>query len=399
MSATLTTVNAILKEVYEGNINDQLNNERITIKRIERTAEGTSSNAVGGKYVTFPVRTSRNAGISYRAENVQLAPAGRQGLKAAQETLKYGYGRVRLTGQLIALAESDRQSFSSAMDLEMDGLKDDILKDENRVVYGHIDAAVASGIKAKATGASTGTLITVDTTAHLDEGMVVDITAAGTPVSGGTAATITAINSPTTFTVGSAVAGTVVGNYVSRTGDYNQEPTGLNKIVDNSGALHGLDPATTPKWSSYEDSSTATLTELVMIQAMDNIRVAGGKVPSAIFTSLGVRRSYWNLMTSLRRYNEPKQFDGGLTGLSFMYGEKDLPLVADPDCPAKSMFFLTESEIKVWRDKPWYWEDRAGGVLQWITDYDAFEGLMKQYWQIGTHQRNAHGKLTNITES
>jgi len=399
MSATLTTVNAILKEIYEGNINDQLNNERITIKRIERTAEGTSSNAVGGKYVTFPVRTSRNAGISYRAENVQLAPAGRQGLKAAQESLKYGYGRVRLTGQLIALAESDRQSFSSAMDLEMDGLKDDILKDENRVVYGHIDAAVASGIKAKATGASTGTLITVDTTAHLDEGMVVDITAAGTPVSGGTAVTITAINSPTTFTVGVAVAGTVVGNYVSRTGDYNQEPTGLNKIVDSSGALHGLDPATTPKWASYEDSSTATLTELAMIQAMDNVRVAGGKVPSAIFTSLGVRRAYWNLMTSLRRYNEPKTFDGGLTGLSFMYGEKDLPLVADPDCPAKSMFFITESEIKVWRDKPWYWEDRAGGVLQWITDYDAFEGLMKQYWQIGTHQRNAHGKLTNITES
>jgi hypothetical protein len=229
--------------------------------------------------------------------------------------------------------------------------------------------------------------------------MVIDITAAGTPVSGGTAATITAINSATTFTVGAAVAGTVVGNYISRTGDYNQEPTGLNKIVDNSGALHGLDPATTPKWASYEDSSTTTLTELVMIGAMDNIRIAGGKIPSAIFTSLGVRRAYWNLMTSLRRYNEPKTFAGGLTGLSFMYGEKDLPLVADPDCPAKSMFFLSESEIKVWRDKPWYWEDRAGGVLQWITDYDAFEGLMKQYWQIGTHQRNAHGKLTNITES
>ena len=101
------------------------------------------ANAVGGKYVTFPVRISRNAGISYRAENTQLAPAGRQGLAAATEQLKYGYGRVRLTGQLIALAESDRQAFTSAMDLEMDGLKDDLLKDENRIAYGHIDAAVA----------------------------------------------------------------------------------------------------------------------------------------------------------------------------------------------------------------------------------------------------------------
>lgn len=399
MSATLTTVNAILKEIYEGNINDQLNSERITMKRIERTSEGTGTDAVGGKYVTFPVRTSRNNGISYRAENVQLAPAGRQGLKAAQESLKYGYIRVRLTGQLIALAESNRQAFTSAMDLEMDGAKDDVLKDENRVVYGHLDAAVASGIKAKVTANSAGTTITVDDTNHLEEGMVIDITNAGTPVAGGTAVTITAILTATTFTVSAAVAGAVIGNYVSRTGDYNQEPHGLNKIVDSTGALHGLDPATTPKWAAYEDSTTATLDELSMIKTMDEVRRSGGKVPSAIFTSLGVRRKYWSLMTSLRRYNEPKQFDGGLTGLSFMYGEKDLPVVADPDAPAKHMFFLTESEIKIWRDKPWHWEDQDGSVLKWVVDYDAFEAMMKQYWQIGTHQRNAHGKMTNLTEA
>ena len=92
-----------------------------------------------------------------------------------------------LTGQLIALAETNRQAFSSAMDLEMDGLKDDLLKDENRIAYGHLDAAVASGIKAKATAGSSGTTVTVDDTAHLDDGMVIDITNAGTPVAGGTA--------------------------------------------------------------------------------------------------------------------------------------------------------------------------------------------------------------------
>ena len=399
MSATLTTINGILKEIYEGNINNQLNEERLTIKRIEQTSEGTGTDAVGGKYVTFPVRVSRNAGISYRAENVMLAPAGRQGLKAAQEQLKYGYGRVRLTGQLIALAESNRQAFASGMDIEMDGLKSDLAKDENRVAYGHVDAAVASGIKAKTTGAGGTNTITVDSSLYIEEGMVIDITNAGTPVAGGTALTVDAVLTPTTFTVGAGAPTVVVGNYVSRTGNYNQEPTGLNKIIDNTGALHGLDPATTSKWKSAEDGTTTTLTELLMIKMVDDVRVASGKIPTAIFASLGVRRAYWNLMTSLRRYNEPKKFEGGLTGLSFMYGEKDLPVVADPDTPAKHMFFVNEKELKIWRDKAWYWEDRDGSVLKWVTDYDAFEGLMKQYWQIGTHQRNAHAKLTNITES
>jgi hypothetical protein len=286
------------------------------------------------------------------------------------------------------------------MDLEMDGIKDDLAKDENRVAYGHIDAAVASGIKAKATGGSTGATVTVDSTQYLDEGMVIDIVNAGAPVAGGTALTIEAILTATTFTVVSPGAPTVAsGNYVTRTGDYNNEPTGLNKIVDNSGALHGLDPATTSKWKSTEDGTVTALTELAMIKMVDDVRTVSGKVPTAIFAALGVRRAYWNLMTGLRRYNEPKNFAGGLTGLSFMYGEKDIPVVADPDTPAKTMFFLNEKELKIWRDKPWYWEDRAGSVLQWVTDYDAFEALMKQYWQLGTHQRNAHGKFTNLTES
>jgi hypothetical protein len=399
MSATLTTVNAILKEIYEGSINNQLSDERVTLKRIERTAEGTGTDAVGGKYVTFPVRVSRNHGISYRAENVQLAPAGRQGLKAATETLKYGYQRVRLTGQLIALAESNRQAFSSGMDVEMDGAKNDTSRDENRIAYGHLDAAVASGIMARVTANSTGTTITVDSTQYIEDGMVIDISAAGTPVSGGTAVLVSAVLTATTFTVTTSVAGAVIGNYVSRTGNYNNEPHGLNRIVDSTGSLHGLDPATTPVWASYEDVATTTLTELPMIKAVDEVKRLGGKMTSVIFAALGVRRSYWNLLTSLRRYNEPKHFAGGLTGLSFMHGEKDIAVVADRDTPAKHMFGLCESELKIWRDKEWFWEDRAGSVLQWVTDFDAFEALLKQYWQLGTHQRNAHWKMTNITES
>jgi len=334
MSATLTTVNGILKEVYEGDINNQLNEERVTIKRIEQTSEGTGSDAVGGKYVVFPVRTARNHGISYRAENTQLAPAGRQGLKSATENLKYGYGRVRLTGQLIELAESNRQAFASAMDVEMDGLKNDLARDENRIAYGHIDASVASGILARVTANSTGTTITVDSTQYIEEGMVVDITAAGTPVSGGTAVTVLTVPTATTFTVSASVAGAVIGNYVSRTGDYNLEPNGLNRIVDSSGALHGLDPATTPSWASFEDSTTTTLTEASMVKVTDEIRRRGGGKPTVIFASFGVRLSYFNLMTSLRRYNEPKEWTGGLVGLAFNYG-KEIPLIEDRDTPAK----------------------------------------------------------------
>ena len=67
MPSTLTTVNTITKEVYQGTIQDQLQNETVGLKRIERTSEGVESQ-VGGKYVTFPIRVRRNQGIGSRNE-------------------------------------------------------------------------------------------------------------------------------------------------------------------------------------------------------------------------------------------------------------------------------------------------------------------------------------------
>src|SRR5262245_36227557 len=104
MPATLTTVNAILKEIYEPKIREQLQNEAVALKRIEKPSEGVESN-VGGKYVTFPIHTRRNAGLGARNELEALPTAGQQGFTAAQVRLKYLYGLVRLSGQTMELAQ------------------------------------------------------------------------------------------------------------------------------------------------------------------------------------------------------------------------------------------------------------------------------------------------------
>src|SRR6201989_1754569 len=133
--ATMTTVNAILKEVYGPRIEDQLQSETVAVKRIERTSDGVTETA-GGKYVDFPIRTRRNPAVGYRLENEQLMDAGYQSYAAVHVPLLYGYGRVRLSGELMELAEKNFQAFASSMDQEMEGLKNVINKDSNRIVYG-----------------------------------------------------------------------------------------------------------------------------------------------------------------------------------------------------------------------------------------------------------------------
>ncbi len=130
MPTTLTTLTNAMKEVYEGKIRKQLNQETVLLKRLEVNGNGSSiSHTVGGKYVTFPIHISRNAGIGARREGENLPPAGNQGTAPVRIALRYLYGSVQLTGQAIRLVDKDYQSFISAVDFEMNGLKDDLQKE------------------------------------------------------------------------------------------------------------------------------------------------------------------------------------------------------------------------------------------------------------------------------
>jgi len=394
--ATMTTVGAILKEVYGPRIEKQYVEELTALKRIERTSEGVVE-TVGGKYVDFPIKVRRNTGIGNRQENEQLPAAGAQGYAEVHVPLYYSYGRVRMTGQVMELAETNYQAFASAMDQEMDGVKDDRLDDDARQVYGDGTGALA-GITAD--GANS---VTVTTAQYLEVGERIDILTIATGVALASNRLITSINGLVVTYDGAdavAVAGTHAlyrqGNYTSAA---QREVTGFNRIV-GSGLLHGLDSATEPKWQSPNMMNGGTpraLSEGLMIQAVDGIRTAGGGRPSVVFAGLGVRRSYFNLLVQQRRYTDTKSFDGGFVGLAFNHGS-EIPVIDDPKSPPNQMLFISESKVKVYRNKPYHFADADGNALKWVTDYDAWEALLKQYWEIGTSQRNAHAKLGDLIE-
>lgn len=394
--ATLTTVTALLKEVYEPRLESQQSEEVTGLKRIERTSNGVTEKA-GGKYVDFPIRIKRNQGISYRQEWEQLADPGRQGYAEVHVPLYYGYGRTKFSTQMMELANGDPKSFANAVDEEMDGLKNDVVKDSSRIFYGDGSGVLA----AVATGSATNTF-NVDDIRFLEEDMYVDIlTSAGTVLA--TNRQVTAIVESTKAVTysGSAVTTVAGTHYLYRAGNYasgtQREPTGLGRIVSDTATLHGLDPATTRKWKAVVTALGGALSESAMIAMCDNIRVNGGKV-SVIFTSLGVRRAYFNLLTQQRRYTDTKSFAGGFQGLPFNYGT-EIPVVEDVDHPTGTMHFLSEKDFKVYRTKPWHWANEDGNIFKWVNNYDGWEAFLRQYWEIGVHSRNRQGKLTGVTEA
>jgi hypothetical protein len=396
--ATMTSLNAILKEVYSVRLQDQINNETVITRRLERTKEGVVE-TVGGKYVDFPIHIGRNHGIGSRKENEALPNAKSQQFTEVHVPLTYTYGVIRLTGQLIELADTNAQAFTSALDSEMDGIKNDVVFDWERQTLGDGTGLLAS---VTADGANT---VTVDNAASLEIGMQIDIRTRSNGTAVITDREITDINGLVVTYDGADGAATATeglyrqGNYLGGTA---RELSGFASIFSDTSTLHDVNPgtATGRKWKATVNANGGVpraLSEGLMIKMVDDVRLAGGGKTSVIFTSLGVRRAYFNLLVQQRRYTDTKNYAGGFQGLSFMHGA-DIPVVEVPQAPAGTMFFVDESKLKVFRNKEWHWGQEDGNILKWVSGYDAWTAFLKMYSELGTTQRNAMGVLKDLIE-
>ena len=398
MPATLATVASILKEVYEPQIQAQLNDDAVTLRRIEKSSEGIT-HEVNGRYVTFGIKTRRNSGIGARNEGEALPKAGQQGYAAARVGLKYLYGAISITGQTIDLANNNYQAFTSALDGEVEGIKTDLTKDLNRGVYGDGLGTVAT------VTAGAGNTVTVADPMYLQLGEMFDIFDATGVTIRVSNRQITAINMTTGVATydGAAGVGVVATDILVRTGSVNREWTGLKKIVSDVGVLYNVDPGVEPVWKSSVDTAGANraLSEGLMINMADSIRAQGGKT-TVIFQNLGVRRAYYNLLVAQRAFTNTTKFEGGFSGLSFVTDSGEIPVVIDIDAPKNKQFFLNEKAFTLYRAKDWSWLDRDGSMWQRKIDatgtYDAWEAYLHQYSELGCHRRNSQGYIDKITE-
>jgi len=398
-STTLTVVDSILKEIYEPKLRDQLQSDTRTLKRVEKTSEGVTHD-VGGKYVVFPIRTRRNHGIGARNENQALPNPKSQKYAAARVSLAYLYGAASLTGQTMELAEKNPQAFTSALQAEMQGLRETLAKDMNRQIYGTSLGALAS------ITADAANTVTVSSTQYLEVGMQIDVYDITGVTSKFTNREITAINTTTGVVTYDGADGTAVAtDIIVRNGSVNKETIGFQQIVSNAGTLYNVDPTVEPVWKSVVNDNGGTnraLSEGLMVKMVDDIKTNGGDT-TAVFTSLGVRRAYFQLLVQQRRYTNTKKFEGGFEGLAFTTDWGDIPLMSDFDCQPNRQYFVNEKELKLYEESDWSFMNRDGSNWQRIIDTDgskdAYQTMMFRYCQLGTHRRNSHGILKDITEA
>ena len=413
MALTPTTADSVLKEFYLPSVRNQLNSENWWLAQIE-----SRSDNIEGRRAVLALKVRRGSGIGARGVGGTLPTAGNAAYAEERVSTKRVYGRIEIDGGVIAKMKSDRGSFVRAVESEMSDVTEGLKRDVNRQLWGTSDGKIATAT-VSTTGQTTVLLATATSNVQMgqfEEGMLVDIGTVAEAVAGTGGPTygnaIVSIDEDAksfvvTTNLGSATAAT---DFVFRAGaggaTTNQlEVTGIQTIVDSTGALFNVDPSTYGVWASSELSNSGTnrsLSDDLLGQAMHKVQRKSGIVAGSQYVlaaSDGVFRAYAASLTPMKRFPSDVNLKGGFKGLEVLAGGNPVALVWERDCPANSVYYLNRDHFALNVESDWDWMDRDGAVLNRVANKDAYEAVIFRYMEQSTDQRNAHAKILDVVEA
>lgn len=438
--ATLSTYDEILKTFYLPGIQDYLNHETILTDLIE-----TNETDISGKNATIEAHYGRSTGTGWRADGGTLPTATYQKYKTCTVPMKYGYGRIYITGPTIAATRDERGAYARALDSEIRGIVDDYKKEVNRQMFGtgygilarwHSGTSTTVTVQKKYTGNSAGGnsfgstfgakyLVDRNDAYHATYAStgftLVETNIAVSAVTKGAeydTLTVTDIGTPAAGTwyyrPGSLAAD-------AASGAHRLEMMGIGGIVNNddlddlscndgstdgcssyNDPLQGLDVATYPWFTAIVDAHASgryaaqRALDLTLLQTMfDMVEEAAGKDygPDLMMTTRAIRREYLELCQADRRFVNTMTLDGGWSALDY----NGVPFVVDNDAIDGEIYFLTLKDLQLFRMSDYQWMEKDGAVLSRISGVDAYEAVFYRYAELGVKNRATQGVLTSLS--
>lgn len=404
MPTTLSSADAALKEDYLPGIRSTLNDAFPFLNQIEKNSIDTE-----GRRAVLSLNTGHNQGVGPRAEGGTLPDAGQESYAEERVPLRYNYGRMQISGPVIAAMKSDKGSFVRAVDSASKGTITSLKKEVNHQLFNDGTGRIATCGVTTASATLVLAAATTDTEMRaFYVNMKVDIGTLAAPTGAASGVTVTAVQfAARTLTLSSAVT-TAATDFVFRqgaggTGATQKALTGVKAIISDTGTLFNVDPAVNPSWKSTVLANGGTpraATETLFAKFMDEVAIASGMgVGNLMISNFGVARNYAAPLTSQKRFNDTVELSGGWSGLKINGSSGSTTLVPDKDCTEGLAYSINTEHMFQHESSDWDFMDQDGAILSRVPNVHAYEATLFKIHELTTDHRAAHGVLKDLSQS
>ena len=387
---------AELKNIYDGPLKDQFNEDLPFYRAAEKIKKGWS-----GFQVIRPLRVRRNQGIGATSDGGTLPAIGSQSTVQAIIASKFNYLRFGVTGPMIKASQSRQGSFVEAASYELDRGYEDLKSDCNRQYTwdGTGDLALVNTTLAGSTSlVIKGRESTEAALKFVDVGLVFDVYSGSTLVASGVS--VTAISGAPTDTTAtltlSAPISATAGDVLVRSGSgvTNEIQGALYSMDGGTGTIYEVNRTTYPAYQGNSQDCGSNQLSLDRLQNSYNeaLRRGNGKL-SAIYSDFDSLRYYQKLLTPDKRYVNQMKGDGGFASNGKSYLEfNGLPWVADKDCPTRIMM-LSQDAWKNYVLADLEFADETGSMYIAQTSADSLEVRIRFFSNLFNDQPSANSIL------
>lgn len=396
-SASMSSLAGLLKRIQEGEVADMQNLEALSFDEFSKS--GKKYNA-GGKGFFGAINDYGNESVGALNETEQFRTIDSENYQQYTVVPKIMNGPIEITGLAVEASDDDVESFAEGLLREIQGAKKRLRKDMNRQFFGAGQGTL--GVPAQNV-VSTLTSFTVNSAQYFRKNMVIDAQSNGNnnSISHNRITNVDKVNNVIYLTVSVGVSMITTDQIykenirVTASSD-GKEMMGLDGIVDDSTLLttfEGLDASSLYEWRAVRiNASSGNLTSDLLQRLEDDVATLGGEDPDTIISHKLQRRKYLDIVVPEKRFNN-LEMDAGFSKLKFNGKEFWL----DVDCQRDQVYALKRSRIYRFEVAPMAMGglDDSGTWLR-ASNFDKFQAYWRQYVNIGTDKRNAHGKIVSL---
>lgn len=428
--ATKAQVLGLFKEWYGERIAEQVNREPFMMNQFK-----ASTRKMAGKYWTVPAHLEGTisgggpSAVGSYNEDEEGPDSGAENYVEMRIIPKVHFGTIRITGLARRASEGNLAAFAEAWASEIKQKLMWLISQLNAQFYqngaGMVGRAGADPGAAQITVASTpagNPDSPIPPMSWFKVGMKIDILADGAPIGAKRNAAgkkqgriINAVNAGRIIGYEGGDIAAIVFNETGTgdvmvyedaregtipAGEYGKQLSGLALLVDDTtegpATVQNISRSTNPIWRGNRLHNSGAERELsldLLQQLLDTNRKKSGVESDFMIMGYGMRRKYLNLLWHEVRFADQK-LTGGFKTVQF----DTLDILVDKDCPLGRVIALRKEKVEKFVVRELGILDDAGTQAERIPKTDVYEILLGGYFNLGIHQPNACGKMTDLVD-